>query len=146
MSAFQYHSNTFFCEDVSVASIAGSLGTPVYIYSQAVILENFSRLEAGLRGSSALICYSGKANSNLKILGLLHHAGAGFDIVSGGELARVQKVGAPPERVVFSGVGKTESEIDAGLAAGILMFNVESPGELELIEARALNAGRRAGL
>src|SRR6202790_4668864 len=101
MSAFNYHSNTFFCEEVSVASIAGRFGTPIYIYSEAVILENFRRLEAGLRSTSTLICYSVKANSNLKILGLLHHAGAGFDIVSGGELARVLKVGAPPERVVF---------------------------------------------
>ena len=146
MSAFHYHSNTFFCEDVSVASIAERFGTPVYIYSQAVILENFRRLEAGLRDIPTIICYSVKANSNLKILSLLHHAGAGFDIVSGGELTRVQKVGAPPERVVFSGVGKTESEVDAGLAAGILMFNVESPGELELVVARARNAGRRAGV
>jgi diaminopimelate decarboxylase len=146
MSAFHYPSNTFFCEDVSVASIVERFGTPTYVYSQAVILDNYRRLEAGLRGISTLICYSVKANSNLKILGLLQRAGAGFDIVSGGELARVQKVGAPPERVVFSGVGKTESEVDAGLAAGILMFNVESPGELELIEARARHAGRRAGV
>ncbi|MHB8653281.1 MAG: diaminopimelate decarboxylase [Terriglobia bacterium] len=146
MSAFHYHSNTFYCEDVSVASIVELFGTPTYIYSQAVIQDNYRRLEGGLRGTSTLICYSVKANSNLKILGLLQRAGAGFDIVSGGELARVQKVGAPAERVVFSGVGKTESEVDAGLVAGILMFNVESPGELELIETRARNAGRRAGV
>src|SRR5579859_4798297 len=146
MSSFHYSANTFFCDDVSVASIAERFGTPTYVYSQAVILDNYRRLEAGLRGTSTLICYSVKANSNLKILDLLQRAGAGFDIVSGGELARVQKVGAPPERVVFSGVGKTESEVDAGLAAGILMFNVESSGELELIEARARHAGRRAGV
>lgn len=129
-----------------MASIAGRFGTPTYVYSRAVILENFRRLQAGLREISALICYSVKANSNLRILGLLHEAGAGFDIVSGGELTRVQKVGAPPARVVFSGVGKTEAEVDAGLAAGILMFNVESSGELELIEARARHAGRCAGV
>lgn len=146
MSAFQYNSNTFFCEDVSVSSIVERFGTPTYIYSQAVILDNYRRLEAGLRGTSTLICYSVKANSNLKILDLLQRTGAGFDIVSGGELARVQKVGAPAERVVFSGVGKTASEVDAGIAASILMFNVESEGELDLIEARARNAGRRAGV
>lgn len=146
MPSFHYSSNSFFCEDVSVASIVERFGTPTYVYSQAVILDNYRRLEAGLRGISTLICYSVKANSNLKILGLLQRAGAGFDIVSGGELARVQKVEALPERVVFSGVGKTESEVDAGIAASILMFNVESPGELELIEARARHAGRRAGV
>lgn len=146
MPNFQHRANALFCEDVGVASIAGRFGTPTYVYSRAVLLENFRRLEAGLRDISALICYSVKANSNLRILGLLHEAGAGFDIVSGGELVRVQKVGAAPERVVFSGVGKTVSEVDAGLAAGILMFNVESSGELELIEARAGNAGRRAGV
>ena len=146
MSSFHYQANSFYCEDVLVASIVERFGTPTYLYSQAVLLDNFRRLDAGLRNISALICYSVKANSNLKILGLLQRAGAGFDIVSGGELARVQKVGAPPESVVFSGVGKTESEIDAGLAAGILMFNVESPGELELVEARARHAGRRAGI
>lgn len=146
MPNFQHRANALFCEDVGVASIAERFGTPTYVYSRAVLLENFRRLEAGLRDISALICYSVKANSNLRILGLLHEAGAGFDIVSGGELVRVQKVGAAPERVVFSGVGKTVSEVDAGLAAGILMFNVESSGELELIEARAGNAGRRAGV
>jgi diaminopimelate decarboxylase len=109
-------------------------------------VENFRRLQTGLRDISPLICYSVKANSNLRILSLLQEAGAGFDIVSGGELVRVQKTGAPPECIVFSGVGKTEAEVDAGLAAGILMFNVESAGELDLIEARARVAGRPAGV
>jgi diaminopimelate decarboxylase len=145
-ASFHYQDNAFFCEDVAVASIAERFGTPTYVYSRAVIVENFHRLQAGLREIAALICYSVKANSNLRILGLLHEAGAGFDIVSGGELARVQKAGAPPDRVVFSGVGKTEAEVDAGLASGLLMFNVESAGELELIEARARHAGRRAGV
>jgi len=146
MGTFHYQGSNFFCEDVSAASIAERFGTPTYVYSRAVILDNFSRLKAGLRDISALICYSVKANSNLRILGLLHEVGAGFDIVSGGELVRVQKTGAPPDHVVFSGVGKTEAEVDAGLAAGILMFNVESAGELELIEARARNVSRPAGI
>ncbi|HLY60646.1 MAG TPA: diaminopimelate decarboxylase [Terriglobia bacterium] len=146
MTNFHHQDNAFFCENVAVASIAERFGTPTYVYSRAVILENFRRLQTGLREISALICYSVKANSNLRILELLHEAGAGFDIVSGGELMLVQKVGAAPDRVVFSGVGKTEAEVDAGLAAGILMFNVESGGELDLIDARARHAGRRAGV
>jgi diaminopimelate decarboxylase len=146
MPSFHYRANTFFCENVSVASIAERFGTPVYAYSQAVILDNFQRLQAGLKPISALICYSVKANSNLRILDLFRREGAGFDIVSGGELARVRKVCALQDRVVFSGVGKTATEVDAGLDAGILMFNVESAGELELIEARARHLGRRAGI
>ena len=143
---FHYQSNAFFCEDVSVASIAERFGTPTYVYSQSAITSSFRRLQEGLQNIGALICYSVKANSSVKILSLLREAGAGFDIVSGGELARVQKVNAPPDRIVFSGVGKTEAEIDAGLAAGILMFNVESAGELDLIEARARSAGKQAGV
>src|SRR5271169_5384817 len=121
--ALHYQASNFFCEGVSVASIAERFGTPTYAYSQAVILENFRRLEAGLRPISALVCYSVKANSNLKILDLLRQEGAGFDIVSGGELARVRKVGAMPDRIVFAGVGKTVAEVDAGLEAGIMMFS-----------------------
>jgi diaminopimelate decarboxylase len=143
---FHFQSNTFFCEGVSVASIAERFGTPTYVYSQSAITRSFRRLQKGLRKIDALICYSVKANSSVKILGLLCEAGAGFDIVSGGELARVEKVNAPPDHIVFSGVGKTEAEVDAGLAAGILMFNVESAGELELIEARARSVGKRAGV
>src|SRR6266567_3590449 len=145
-ASFHYKANTFFCEDVSVASIAKRFRTPTYVYSQSAITESFHRLEKGLRNIGALICYSVKANSSLRILSVLREAGAGFDIVSGGELARVQKVKAPPAGIVFSGVGKTEAEVDAGLAAGILMFNVESAGEMDLIEARARSAGKRAGV
>jgi len=107
-------------------------------------LENYRRLASGLSQVPGLICYSVKANSSLKILSLLREAGAGFDIVSGGELARVLRAGADAGRVVFSGVGKTVAEVDAGLAAGILMFNVESGGELDLIAARARALGKRA--
>jgi diaminopimelate decarboxylase len=146
MPSFHYSGNTFYCEGVPLASIAERFGTPTYVYSQCVVLENFRRIESGLQSISALVCYSVKANSNLKILGLLQQAGAGFDIVSGGELHRVRKVGGMPERIVFSGVGKTETEIDAGLEAGIMMFNVESAGELEVIEARARQAGKRASI
>ena len=144
MQAFHYNLGDFICEQVPVESIATRFGTPVYIYSQAAILDNFRRIERGLSRIPHLLCYSVKANSNLKILALLLRAGAGFDIVSGGELARALRAGAKADRVVFSGVGKTEGEIDAGLQAGVLMFNVESAGELEVIESRARHLGRRA--
>jgi len=144
MEAFHYRSDQLRCEDVPLTSVAVCFGTPTYVYSRAAILENYRRLVSGLSQVSGLICYSVKANSSLKILSLLREAGAGFDIVSGGELARVLRAGADARRVVFSGVGKTAAEVDAGLAAGILMFNVESGGELDLIEARARALGKRA--
>lgn len=144
--AFRYSSNSLLCEELPVASIAGRFGTPTYVYSRAAILENFHRVREGLSSIRAMICYSVKANSNLKILAVLRKAGAGFDIVSGGELARMRRVGADAQRLVFSGVGKTLAEIDAALDAGILMFNVESADELELIEARAQHCGKSAGI
>jgi diaminopimelate decarboxylase len=146
MHAFHYILSDFICEQVPVELIARRFGTPVYIYSRAAILGNFRRIEEGLSHIPRLLCYSVKANSNLKILSLLLEAGAGFDIVSGGELARVLRVGTKTDRVVFSGVGKTEAEIDAGLQAGILMFNVESAGELDVIGRRAQHLGRRADI
>ncbi len=143
MEPFHYSSDRLHCEEVPANSVAERFGTPTYVYSRAAILENYQRLASGLSQMPGLICYSVKANSNLRILSLLRGVGAGFDIVSGGELARVLRAGADAGRVVFSGVGKTAAEIDAGLAAGILMFNVESAGELELIEARARSLGKR---
>lgn len=144
MTAFHYHPDQLCGEDVPLTSVAERFGTPTYVYSRGAILANYRRLASGLTEIPGLICYSVKANSNLRILSLLREAGAGFDIVSGGELARVLRAGADPERVVFSGVGKTVAEMDAGLAAGILMFNVESAGELELLAARARARGKPA--
>jgi diaminopimelate decarboxylase len=146
MNSFEYRSGKLFCESTAAESIAGRFGTPTYVYSRAAILENYEKLRRGLETISPLICYSVKANSNLRILKLLAGAGAGFDIVSGGELARIRVAGADLSRAVYSGVGKTQDEIDAGLAAGILMFNVESSGELDLIEARARRLGVQAGV
>lgn len=143
---FHYQAQTLVCETAPLTKIAQRFGTPTYVYSKACLLGNFESLRAGLSRVPGMICYSVKANSSLTILRLLREAGAGFDIVSGGELARVRRIGADPGRVVFSGVGKTEAEIDAGLAAGILMFNVESAGELDLIEARARQWGKRANV
>lgn len=144
MTAFHYHPDQLCGEDVPLTSVAERFGTPTYVYSRGAILANYRRLASRLTEIPGLICYSVKANSNLRILSLLREAGAGFDIVSGGELARVLRAGADLERVVFSGVGKTVAEMDAGLAAGILMFNVESAGELELLEARARARGKPA--
>jgi diaminopimelate decarboxylase len=135
--SFHYRQAELYCDDLSLESLAERFGTPAYIYSQSAILGNYARLSGTLAGLPGLICYSVKANSHLRILSLLRQAGAGFDVVSGGELARALRAGAAPDTIVFSGVGKTQEEIDAGLAAGILMFNVESVGELEVIESRA---------
>ncbi len=146
MAAFHYSSDRLQCEAVSLESVAERFGTPTYVYSRATILENYQRVAAGLARIPSLICYSVKANSHLRILRLLREAGAGFDVVSGGELARALRAGADPGRVVFSGVGKTVEEIDAGLAAGLLMFNVESAGELELLESRARALGKPANV
>ena len=135
--SFHYVDGDFFCEGVELASVAERFGTPAYVYSQGTILRNYERLRGIVARIPGLICYSVKANSHLRILRLLREAGAGFDVVSGGELARALRAGATPDTVVFSGVGKTQDEIDAALTAGILMFNVESAGELDVIESRA---------
>jgi diaminopimelate decarboxylase len=146
MRHFQYQAGKYFCENVPLASVAERYGTPAYLYSQAALQDNFGRFQQAFRSIPTLICYSVKANSHLRILRLFHEAGAGFDIVSAGELSRTLRVGANTSRVVFSGVGKTAAEIDAGLEAGILMFNVESAGELELLEARARALAKVASL
>lgn len=126
----------------ALAAIAKRFGTPVYVYSRDVIERNFRRYDRAFGRHPHLLCYSVKANSNLGLLRLLARLGAGFDIVSGGELYRVLKAGGKPGGVVFSGVGKTAEEVDAALGAGILLFNAESEAELELIEQRA---ARREG-
>lgn len=146
MEHFHYVENKLQCEGAPMAELAARFGTPAYVYSRSTIEENFNHIEGRLADIPNLICYSVKANSNLKILNLLRQAGAGFDIVSRGELARVLKVGARPDTIVFSGVGKDETEIDAALAAGILMFNVESAGELEAIARRARHLKKQGNI
>jgi len=126
------------CGPVSLETLARQYGTPLYVYSADQIAERLEMFHNALAGRDHLVCYAVKANSTLAILKLLAERGAGFDIVSGGELERV--LAAAPKvagRVVFSGVGKTQSEIDLALKAGILQFNVESEGELALLAARA---------
>ena len=127
-----------------MAEIAARVGTPCYVYSAATILENFRAYDATFGDQPHTICYAMKANSNLAILRLLAQAGAGFDIVSGGELFRVLKAGGDPAKVVFSGVGKTAAEIDDALTAGIFNFNCESEPELALIDALAHRRGVKA--
>jgi diaminopimelate decarboxylase len=133
------------CEKVPLARLVQAYGTPLYVYSADAIRERMRMFAAAFSGVRHTICYSVKANSNLSILRLLSGLGAGFDIVSGGELERVRRADKKAlRRVVFSGVGKTEAEIDAALAAGILVFNVESAAELDVLEARARAARKVA--
>jgi diaminopimelate decarboxylase len=131
-------------EDVALADIARDFGTPCYVYSRAALAAAFEGYRQALAGRDALICYAVKANSNLAVLDVFARLGAGFDIVSGGELARVLAAGGDPRKVVFSGVGKSREEMRAALAAGILCFNVESASELETLDAVAGAMGKRA--
>ncbi len=133
MHYFEYRHGELYAEGVPVARIAEEVGTPVYIYSAATLRRHFRVFDEAFRDLPHLVCYSVKANSNLAVLRLLAREGSGADIVSGGELYRALKAGIPPERIVFSGVGKTEREMEEALSAGILMFNVESLGELETL-------------
>ncbi len=139
-----YRDRVLYLEEAPLAEIAARAGTPAYVYSSAAIGRNFRAYDAAFGPDPHSICYSVKANSNLSILRLLARAGAGFDIVSGGELYRVRKAGGDPARVVFSGVGKTAAEIDQALEAGIFVFNAESEPELALIDALAHRRGRKA--
>jgi diaminopimelate decarboxylase len=144
MSVFEYRNGVMHAEDVPLPSIADAFGTPTYVYSRAAIEERFRAFVAPLAGRDHLVCYAMKANSNLAILATLARLGAGFDIVSGGELARVLAVGGDPAKIVFSGVGKTAAEMRAALEADILCFNVESAAELDRLDRVATAAGRRA--
>ena len=126
-----------FAEDISLEAIANQFGTPTYIYSKNTLIDTFESFQKGLLKTNHLICFAVKANSNIAILNLFASLGAGFDIVSGGELERVLYAGGDPQKIVFSGVGKTVSEIEAALKANILCFNVESRSELLRIEAVA---------
>ena len=144
MHHFKYRDSELYCEDVPVQNIAAKIGTPFYLYSQATLRRHFQAFSEAFDGVSKLICYSAKANTNLAVLKLFADLGCGLDIVSGGELYRGLKAGFSPDRIVYSGVGKTVDEIDYALDTGILMFNVESLAELELINHRAGKLKRRA--
>src|SRR5262245_62128579 len=142
--AFVYRSGVLCAEEVSLEEIAGRHGTPCYVYSRAAIEAAYREFQDELAGRDALVCYSVKANSNLALLALMARLGAGFDIVSGGELARVLAAGGDARKTVFSGVGKSKAEIEQALRAKILCINVESEAELERVGAVAVRLGRRA--
>ena len=144
MNHFAYRDDELYCEDVPLARIADEVGTPVYVYSHATLTRHLQVFDAALSGVPHLVCFSVKSNPNLAVLRLLFQLGAGADIVSGGELARVLRAGGDPAKVVFSGVGKTDAEIAAALRAGLLAFNVESEEELHAIDAVAADMGARA--
>jgi diaminopimelate decarboxylase len=142
--AFDYVGGVLCAEQVSLEQIARQFGTPCYVYSRSAIEGNFARFASALAGRKSLVAYSVKANSNLAVLGLMARLGAGFDIVSGGELARVLAAGGDPRKVVFSGVGKSEAEIEQALRAGVLCLNLESEAELGRVDAIAARLGVRA--
>lgn len=146
MHHFQYKNDELYCEDVPVRLIAERIGTPCYIYSHATLSHHFMTFDSAFAGVAHLTCYSVKANSNIAILKLFGSMGGGVDIVSGGELYRARKAQIPPERIVYSGVGKTVEEIDFALREKILMFNIESTQELEQINCRAEAMGARASI
>jgi diaminopimelate decarboxylase len=142
--AFAYRDGMLHAEQVPLDEIARRFGTPCYVYSRAAISAAYREFDEALRGRDALVCYSVKANSNLAVLALLARLGAGFDIVSGGELARVIAAGGDPRKTLFSGVGKREDEIELALNSGIGCLNVESEAELSRVAAVARRIGKRA--
>lgn len=144
MHHFQYRDGKLFAEEVSVSDLAEEYGTPLYIYSAATFRRHFQAFDSAFNGLDHMTCYSVKANSNLSVLKMLAEEGAGMDIVSGGELYRALKAGVPSQKIVYSGVGKRDSEIREALAADILMFNVESVAELHKINEVAADMDRVA--
>lgn len=144
MNEFHYEDDGLHCEGVPLSEIARSVGTPAYVYSHAALENAYRELDEAFSGLDHLVCYAVKANGNLAVLRALASFGAGADIVSGGELYRAMRAGFDPKKVVFAGVGKTEDELLAGLGERILLFNVESASELELLDELAARHGKRA--
>lgn len=145
--AFTYNANALYCERIPIEKLAEKYGTPLYVYSATAIRERYRILDHAFRGVPHTICYSVKANSNLSVLRLLAKLGAGFDIVSGGELERVRVAQRKAlKKIVFSGVGKTVDELRSALRSGILLFNVESAGELEALADCAAQLRKQAGV
>jgi diaminopimelate decarboxylase len=139
-----YRGDTLHVEDCALTDLAARHGTPLYVYSQASMLAAVGAYQRALAGRDHLVCYAMKANSNLAVLQTFAEAGCGFDIVSGGELARALAAGADAGKIVFSGVGKTRAEMRQALDAGVMCFNVESEAELDVLSAVATQAGRTA--
>jgi len=137
MDHFLYRDGALFAEDVAISEIAAAVGTPFYVYSTATLLRHFKAFDDALDGMDHLVCYAMKANSNQAVLKTLAQAGAGMDVVSAGEYLRAKAAGVPGNKIVFSGVGKTVSEIRLALEGGIRQFNVESEPEMEVLDAVA---------
>ncbi len=144
MHYFEYKNQELYCEGIPVREIAQRVGTPFYLYSYNTLVRHFTVFDEAFKGIPHIVCYSAKANSNLSLLRLFVNLGGGVDVVSGGELYRALKSGANPKKIVFSGVGKGESEIEFALNVGILMFNVESFQELQKIDELAGRLGKKA--
>ena len=144
MHYFEYKDGKLFCENVPLEKIAEEIGTPFYCYSQKTLIRHFDIFDTAFEEIDHMVCYAVKANSNIGVLHELINAGAGCDVVSGGELYRALKAGCEPQMIVFAGVGKTEEEIEYALNSNILMFNVESSQELFAIDAVAARLGKKA--
>src|SRR5438046_2199462 len=144
MAHFDYRDGHLCCEQVDLRKLAAEVGTPAYVYSKAALLESLAAYDRAFRDVPHVVCYSVKANSNLGVLSVLAKAGAGADIVSGGELFRALRAGVPANKIIFSGVGKSRDELRDALKAEILMFNVESRSELRVLDEVAREMGVRA--
>jgi len=146
MHFFEYKNHQLHCEGIPIEQIAEKVGTPFYLYSYHTLVRHFTVFDKAFHGIPHLVCYSAKANSNLALLRLFINLGGGVDVVSGGELYRALKGGADPQKIVFSGVGKRVDEIEYALKMGILMFNVESSQELQVINEVAGRIGKKANI
>ena len=144
MNTFSLKNGELYAENVALAHIANDFNTPCFVYSKAALVNAFTNFQAGLLGNNHLVCFAVKANPNIAILNIFAKLGAGFDIVSGGELARVLAAGGDPQKIVFSGVGKTADEMRVALNAGIFCFNVESASELARLNEVAKSMGKIA--
>ena len=144
MHHFQYKGNDLYCEDMAIENIAKEVGTPFYLYSKETLEHHFKVFDNAFSDVPHITCYAVKANSNIAILDIFGRLGGGADIVSGGELFRALRAGMSPGKIVYSGVGKKIEEIDFALKSGILMFNIESSQELEVINQRAEKLGKKA--
>src|SRR5215471_11252108 len=144
MNHFDYRNGVLHAEAVSLSDLAAAVGTPFYCYSSATLERHYRVFADAFAGEKVVVCYAMKANSNQSVLRTLARLGAGADVVSGGELKRALAAGIPPARIVFSGVGKTEVELRAALAADILCINIESEPELELLSRLTEETGRTA--
>jgi len=146
MNHFHYRNNELYAEEVALKDIVAQVGSPVYVYSHATLCRHFKAFDDAFSAVPHTICYSMKANSTQSVIRIFINLGGGVDIVSGGELYRALKAGVDPDKVVYSGVGKRDDEIEYALATGILMFNVESEQELSRISEIASRMGKKAGI